>query len=78
MRHPQGRSGWRVGCEQTARLMRLASVKGVIWGRTPLNTRPAKIIDNPPDLANRNFSVTEPNQLWVADITYVRTLSGFV
>lgn len=35
------------------------------------------MIDKRPDLVNRNFSATEPNQLWVADITYVRTLSGF-
>ena len=26
----------------------------------------------------RNFSATRPNQLWVADLTYVRTWSGFV
>ena len=58
--------------------MRLAGVKGVVRGRKPLTTRPAKMIDNRPDLVNRNFSATEPNQLWVADITYVRTLSGFV
>lgn len=58
--------------------MRLAGVKGVVRGRKPLTLRPAKMVDNRPDLVNRNFSATEPNQLWVADITYVRTLSGFV
>lgn len=36
------------------------------------------MVDNHPDLVNRNSSATEPNQLLVADITYVRTLSGFV
>lgn len=36
------------------------------------------MVDNRPDLVNSNFSATEPNQLWVADICYVRTLSGFV
>lgn len=76
--HAMVRSGWRIGRDQTARLMRLAGVKGVVRGRTPLTTRPAKMVDNRPDLVNRNFSVTEPNQLWVADMTYVRTLSGFV
>ena len=78
MWHAMVRSGWRIGRDQTARLMRLAGVKGVVRGRKPLTTRPAKMIDNRPDLVNRNFSATEPNQLWVADITYVRTLSGFV
>ena len=78
MWHAMVRSGWCIGRDQTARLMRLAGVKGVVRGRKPLTTRPAKMIDNRPDLVNRNFSAAEPNQLWVADITYVRTLSGFV
>ncbi|TBW20798.1 hypothetical protein EZJ44_08110 [Arcanobacterium bovis] len=30
------------------------------------------------DLANQHFTASKPNQLWVADITYVRILSGFV
>ncbi len=34
--------------------------------------------DKPLDLVNRNFSAERPNQLWVADITYVATWSGFV
>lgn len=37
----------------------------------------AKVPDHRPDLVNRNFRVNAPNQLWVADITYVRTISGF-
>jgi putative transposase len=32
----------------------------------------------PADLVNRDFSATSPNQLWVADLTYVATWSGFV
>ncbi|QJC21077.1 hypothetical protein [Arcanobacterium buesumense] len=35
-------------------------------------------MDIRPDLLQRNFSATAPNQLWVADITYVRTSRGFV
>ena len=31
----------------------------------------------PPDLVHREFAATRPNQLWVADITYVATWSGF-
>ncbi|MCI6585032.1 MAG: IS3 family transposase, partial [Mobiluncus sp.] len=34
--------------------------------------------DSRPDLVNRQFKASRPNELWVADITYVRTLSGFV
>lgn len=32
----------------------------------------------PPDLVDRNFTATRPNQLWVADLTYVATWMGFV
>ena len=32
----------------------------------------------PPDLVKREFSATRPNQLWVADFTYVATWAGFV
>ncbi|MBD1585029.1 DDE-type integrase/transposase/recombinase, partial [Pseudoalteromonas sp. S16_S37] len=34
--------------------------------------------DTPMDLVNRQFVAEQPNQLWVADITYVATWSGFV
>ena len=54
---------------QTVRLMCLTGVKSAIRERNPLTIRFAKIIDNRPDLVNRNFSAAEPNQLWVADIT---------
>ena len=34
--------------------------------------------DRPRDLVDRQFTATGPNRLWVADLTYVRTWSGFV
>lgn len=72
------RAGWEIGRDQTARLMRLAGVKGVRRGRKPITTRPPAQPDTRPDLVNRQFTAERPNQLWVADITYVKTLSGFV
>lgn len=72
------RAGWDIGREQTGRLMRLAGICGVRRGRRPVTTRPSKVPDTRPDLVNRQFSADRPNRLWVADITYVRTLSGFV
>ena len=40
-------------------------------------TRPDPAGTRPSDLVERRFTATAPRQLWVADITYVRTWSGF-
>ncbi len=72
------RAGWDIGREQTGRLMRLAGICGARRGRRPVTTRPSKASDTRPDLVNRQFKADRSNRLWVADITYVRTLSGFV
>lgn len=71
------RAGWDVGRDQVARLMRAAGLEGVRRGRKPITTRPAQAPDTRPDLVERRFTAERPNQLWVADITYVRTLVGF-
>jgi putative transposase len=60
------------------RLMRREGLRGVVRGGYKSVTTPAKDPDDRPDLVDRNFSATRPNQLWVADLTYVRTISGFV
>lgn len=77
MHHAMRRAGWDIGRDQTARLMRLAGVEGVRRGRKPITTHPATS-DSRPDLVKRNFNASAPNQLWVADITYVCTTYGFV
>lgn len=58
--------------------MRPAGICGARRGRRPITTRPSKAPDTRPDLVNRQFKADRPNRLWVADITYVRTPSGFV
>lgn len=78
MWHAARRAGWDIGRDQVARLMKIAGIAGVRRGRTPVTTRPAQEVDSRPDLVNRQFKASRPNQLWVADITYVKTLSGFV
>ncbi|MGP5115510.1 IS3 family transposase [Corynebacterium casei] len=78
MWHTLRRQGIDIGREQTARLMRLAGVAGKSKGKSPVTTRKPKGSDNRPDLVNRDFTAHRPNQLWVADITYVRTRKGFV
>lgn len=71
------RAGWVIGRDHVARLMKLAGVEGVRRGRKPITTRPAGEPDTRPDLVERRFTAERPHQLWVADITYVRTISGF-
>jgi putative transposase len=70
--------GIRVGRKRVARLMRAAGLPGVSRRKGPRTTvrgaqsRPAL------DLVNRNFTAVAPNRLWVADITHVPTLVGFL
>ena len=42
-----------------------------------ITTKADETAMRPPDLVERNFTATRPNQLWVADITYVATWMGF-
>jgi len=60
------------------RLMRLQGLQGVVRGRKTRTTFPADTVDRPDDLVQREFVAMAPNQLWVADITYVATWAGFV
>lgn len=76
--HAARRAGWDVGRDQVGRLMKIAGISGIRRGRSPVTTRPAPAAGTRPDLVQRRFKATGPNRLWVADITYVRTLSGFV
>ena len=70
--------GIKVGCKRVARLMRVAGLKGVSrrkWIITTVRDREARPA---PDLVERNFAAMAPNQLWVADITYIPTWAGFL
>ena len=53
-------------------------LRGVRRARSPHTTRSAPREQCPADLVKRHFSAFRPNELWVADITYVRTFSGWV
>jgi putative transposase len=60
------------------RLMRQLGLRGVIRGRKfKRTTCPSTVAVRPPDLVTRRFVATRPNQLWVADLTYVATWRGF-
>ena len=61
-----------------ARLMHELGLRGVVRGRRARTTVPDLRAERPPDLVQRNFTATRPNQLWVSDFTYVATWRGFV
>ena len=72
------REGIRVARCTVARLMRAMGLRGVVRGPSVKTTIPADVADRADDLVQRDFTAERPNQLWVADITYVATWCGFV
>jgi putative transposase len=61
-----------------ARLMRCAGLRGAVRGRAfKVTTIPDTAAARPLDLVTRQFRAERPNQLWVADLTYVATWRGF-
>jgi transposase InsO family protein len=60
------------------RLMRSIGLQGVVRGSKCRTTISDERAGRPLDLVNRQFHATRPNQLWVADFTYVATWTGFV
>jgi putative transposase len=71
------REGIACGRDRVARLMRGLGIAGVVRGKKKRTTVVADAAPRPTDLVKRNFSAPAPNRLWVADITYVSTWSGF-
>jgi len=72
-----GREGIPVARCTVERLMRQMGLQGTRRGKAYKTTKPDESAARPADLVDRTFVATRPNQLWVADITYVRTWSGF-
>lgn len=68
-----------VGRDRVKRLMRSAGLQGAKRRGKPWRTT---IVDpralRPPDRVDRNFAATRPNELWVADFTYLRCWEGLV
>src|SRR5688500_11110887 len=73
------RDGWRVARCTVERLMREMGLRGAVRGRAwQITTHADPAAARPTDLVDRQFTATRPNQLWVADFTYVATWRGFV
>jgi putative transposase len=73
------RLGHRVARCTVERLMRADRLRGIPREKTTRTTQPSSPeTPQPPDLVERQFIATAPNQLWVADLTYIRTHTGWV
>jgi putative transposase len=72
------REGHDVARCTVERLMKRLGIQGASRGKTFKTTIPDDEANRPLDLVNRDFTATRPNQLWVADLTYVATWRGFV
>jgi putative transposase len=72
------REGIAVARCTVERLLGELHLEGVRRGKARRTTTPDVTAPRPADLVERDFSATRPNQLWVADLTYVATWSGFV
>jgi putative transposase len=73
------REGHHVARCTVERLMREMGLAGAVRGRAwTVTTQSQPALDRPADLVDRAFVATRPNQLWVADFTYVATWAGCV
>jgi putative transposase len=73
------REGIVAGRCTIVRLMQEMQLRGAVRGRAfTITTRADEKAPRPADLVNRNFTAERPNQLWVADFTYVATWRGLV
>ncbi|MCZ7527083.1 MAG: IS3 family transposase [Acidimicrobiia bacterium] len=72
------REGYRIARCTVERLMTEMGIGGVIRGKKRFTTVADDNAARPPDLVDRQFVATRPNELWVADITYVSTWQGWL
>jgi putative transposase len=72
------REGIKVGRDRVVRLMRTLGIAGVVRGKARRTTIADPAATRAPDLVQRRFTATRPNQLWVSDFTYLASWSGTV
>ncbi len=71
------REGETAGRDQVGRVMHDLGLQGVRRGKAKRTTVSGDVASRPGDLVDRHFFAAAPNRLWLADITYVWTWSGF-
>ncbi|MFN8038888.1 MAG: IS3 family transposase [Acidimicrobiales bacterium] len=72
------REGYEIARCTVERLMAEMGIGGVVRGKKRYTTIADDTAARPPDLVDRQFVATRPNELWVADITYVSTWQGWL
>ena len=73
------RAGERVGRGRVERLMRRHGLQGAKRrGKPWRTTRPDPLAQRRPDLVQRDFNASRPDQLWLADLSYLRCWEGLV
>jgi putative transposase len=72
------REGYQIARCTVTRLMADMALRGVQRGRKQFTTVPDDAAARPADLVERHFRADRPNQLWLADITYVSTWQGWL
>jgi len=72
------RAGHDVGRDQVARLMRCQGIRGASRAKKRFTTKSDPEHVRAPDLVNRNFHASRPDELWVCDFTSCSTWSGIV
>lgn len=70
--------GVRVGRKRVARLMRENGIRGATLRKYVVTTQSDPAAAKPIDLVERRFFADAPDRLWVADMTYVPTWSGWL
>jgi len=75
--HQLRREDVEVGRDHVGRLMAELGLCGVTRTKKVRTTNPAPESERPADLVDRVFTASAPDQLWVADLTYVWTRGGF-
>jgi putative transposase len=70
--------GVRVGCKRVARLMRENGLRSIVAPKFVVTTKAIAADPISDDLVKRQFKAERPDQLWVADVTYIPTWAGFL
>ena len=71
-------AGYPVSENRVARLMRLQDIRGKAKRKFKTTTTSKHTRPRVENLVKQDFTATEPNKLWVSDITYIATLEGWL